>query len=109
MSRALADHTVVITGASSGIGRETALQFGSRGATVVIAARNGAALDSAAQEIERMGGRALPVITDVSEWSQLERLAQQAVDRFGRIDTWVNNAAVSIYGTAEQLSVDEIE
>lgn len=58
---------VVITGASSGIGRETALEFGRRGAQVVVAARNAEALDTLATEIRRIGGDALAVVTDVSD------------------------------------------
>src|SRR5215207_4511138 len=65
----LRDHVVVITGASSGIGRETSLEFGHRGARVVVAARNEAALQTLADEIRRQGGEALPVVTDVSDFA----------------------------------------
>ncbi|MFL5761131.1 MAG: SDR family oxidoreductase [Thermomicrobiales bacterium] len=109
MPRAVAEQVVVITGASSGIGRETAIAFGRQGASVVLAARNETALNEVAREVERLGGQALPVVTDVAVWEQVERLAGQAVARFGRIDTWVNNAAISIYATVEQLTPDEIE
>lgn len=109
MPRALNEQTVVITGASSGIGRETALRFGEHGAGVVLAARNETALWELAQEIERHGGRAHVVVTDVSEWEQVERLAREAVERFGRIDTWVNNAAVAVYGLVEDLTLHDIE
>jgi NAD(P)-dependent dehydrogenase (short-subunit alcohol dehydrogenase family) len=104
----LAHRVVVITGASSGIGRETALEFGHRGARVVVAARNEAALQTLADEIGRLGGEALPVVTDVSDFDQVSDLASRAADRFGRIDTWVNNAAVSTYGTVEQMDADEL-
>jgi short-subunit dehydrogenase len=109
MPRPIRDQIVVITGASSGIGRETALMFGERGATVVLAARNETALASVAKEVERIGGRASAVVTDVARWEQVERLARQAAERFGRIDTWVNNAGVSAYATVEELTVAEIE
>jgi NAD(P)-dependent dehydrogenase (short-subunit alcohol dehydrogenase family) len=99
---------VVITGASSGIGRETALEFGRHGARVVVAARNQEALQSLADEIHRLGGEALPVVTDVSDYSQVAALASRAVESFGRIDTWVNNAAVSTYGTVEQMDAEEL-
>jgi NAD(P)-dependent dehydrogenase (short-subunit alcohol dehydrogenase family) len=102
------NHVVVITGASSGIGRETALKFGSRGACVVAAARNEEALQSLSDEIRRIGGEALPVVTDVSDFSQVAALASAAVERFRRIDTWVNNAAVSTYGTVEQMEPEEL-
>ncbi len=109
MSRPLNEQVVVLTGASSGIGRETALLLGERGASVVLAARNGAALAEVAAQVERNGGRAHAVVTDVAEWSQVERLAAEAVARFGRIDTWVNDAAVSEYATFEDMTVEEID
>jgi NAD(P)-dependent dehydrogenase (short-subunit alcohol dehydrogenase family) len=107
--RPIHEQVVVITGASSGLGRETALQFGERGASVVLAARNEEALQEVKQQIERIGGKAHVVVTDVSEWSQVERLASEAVERFGRIDTWVNNAAASMYATVEQMTPEEID
>ena len=109
MPRPVRNQVVVITGASSGIGRETAVMLGQRGASVVLAARNEAALREVAKEIKRLGGVAEVAGTDVAEWPQVEHLAQAAVDRFGRIDTWVNNAAVSTYATVEELTVEEIE
>jgi NAD(P)-dependent dehydrogenase (short-subunit alcohol dehydrogenase family) len=109
MPRALSQQVVVITGASSGVGRETALHLAQRGATVVAAARNSEALTTLCQEIERLGGTATAVTTDVSEWSQVEDLARQAVDVHGRIDTWINCAAVSLYGTVSQVEVGEID
>src|SRR5690349_20938113 len=99
MPRPLNEQVVVLTGASSGIGREAAVLFGGRGASVVLAARDEAALHAVAAEVERAGGRAHVVPTDVAEWPQVERLAREAVGRFGRIDTWVNNAGVTIGGT----------
>jgi NADP-dependent 3-hydroxy acid dehydrogenase YdfG len=109
MPRPLREQVVVITGASSGIGRETALLFGDHQASVVLAARNETALQDVAQAIEQRGGRAHVVVTDVSEWDQVERLAQEAVSHFGRIDTWVNNAAVVVYGLVEDQTLHDIE
>jgi short-subunit dehydrogenase len=106
--RSLKEQVVVITGASSGIGRETALEMARRGASVVLAARNKLALENLAREIQQLGGLAHVVPVDVAEWAAVERLAQEAAGWFGRIDTWVNNAAVSAYGTVEQMSVEEI-
>jgi short-subunit dehydrogenase len=109
MGRPLRDQVVVITGASQGIGRETALQMAVHGASIVIAARNEDALNELATQVERLGGKAEAVVTDVAEYDQVERLADRAVERFDRIDTWVNNAGVSIYATVEQLEPDEMD
>jgi NAD(P)-dependent dehydrogenase (short-subunit alcohol dehydrogenase family) len=102
------NHVVVITGASSGIGRETALEFGNRGARVVVAARNEEGLESLSKEINRLRGEVLPVVTDVTDFNQVAALALRAVERFGHIDTWVNNAAVSTYGTVEEMAPEEL-
>jgi short-subunit dehydrogenase len=107
--RPLDAQVAVITGASQGIGRETALQFARRGASVVLAARNTEALEELTNQVERIGGVAEAVATDVGEWSEVERLADRAMERFGRIDTWVNNAAVSIYATVDELDPDEMD
>jgi len=109
MGKSLDEQVVVVTGASQGIGRATALEMAARGASVVAAARNEEALGDLVRQVGGRGGRAEAVVTDVAESEQVERLAQRAVERFGRIDTWVNNAAVSIYATVEQLEPDEME
>jgi short-subunit dehydrogenase len=105
----LDEQVVVITGASSGIGRETALLFGHRGASVVAAARNEEALRSLVAEIERSGGQAAAIVTDVAEYADVERLAEGAVERFGRIDTWINDAGVAVYAPVTDLTPDELE
>src|SRR5688572_2983675 len=102
MPRPLNQQAIVITGASSGIGRATALMFGQAGGSVALAARSEEALQEVAREIERLGGTALVVPTDVSRPNDIEELASKAVERFGRIDTWINNAAVSEYATLDQ-------
>jgi short-subunit dehydrogenase len=109
MARPVGDQVVVITGASSGIGRESALEFAHRGASVVVAARNREALEEVARQAERIGGHAEAVVTDVAVWADVEQLATRAVERFGRIDTWVNNAAVSEYAAVEQMTIEEID
>jgi short-subunit dehydrogenase len=109
MVKPLNQQIIVITGASSGIGRSAALQLGEAGATVVLAARNEEALRDVANQIDQLGGRSLVVPTDVSDWGQVQHLAQTAVDTFGRIDTWVNDAGVSVYATAENTEVEETQ
>jgi short-subunit dehydrogenase len=109
MPRPVSEQVVVITGASSGVGRETALQLAKHGATIVAAARNVQALDSLATEVERLGGQITTVATDVSKWDEVEALAQRALDAHDRIDTWVNSAAVSLYGRVCDLEIAEID
>ncbi|HET8701942.1 MAG TPA: SDR family oxidoreductase [Nitrococcus sp.] len=99
--RRFADQVVVITGASSGIGRATARAFAARGANVVLAARTERSLQEAAAECEAAGGRTLVVPTDVTDEAATRALAQRAVDHFGRLDIWINNAGVMIYGRFE--------
>jgi NAD(P)-dependent dehydrogenase (short-subunit alcohol dehydrogenase family) len=107
MHRPLAEQTMVITGASSGIGLVTARQAARGGARVVLAARNQGDLDAAVDQIRRDGGRAIAVATDVADAAQVEALADRAVAEFGAIDTWVNNAAVSIYGRIMDVPVED--
>ncbi|MFD1718352.1 SDR family oxidoreductase [Georgenia deserti] len=87
---------VVITGASDGVGRATALRLAQDGAAVVLAARRSEALEEVATECRRRGGRALAVPTDVAREQAVAALANRAVAEFGRIDAWINNAAVGI-------------
>lgn len=94
----VAGKTVVITGASSGIGRAAAMAFAHEGANVVIAARRKAVLDEVARDCERAGARALAIATDVSVEAEVERLAADAKQHFGGIHVWVNNAGVGVFG-----------
>jgi short-subunit dehydrogenase len=98
MSKDLQGSIVVITGASSGIGRATALLFAQRGATVVLAARSQLALQNVASEIEQRGGTALAVPTDVTDEQAVQALGTAAVEAFGKIDVWVNDASVTLFG-----------
>src|SRR5687768_16097259 len=104
----LSEQAIVITGASSGIGLVTAKQAAARGASVVLVARNAADLERAVDDIRACGGRAIHVVADVSEPDQVERAAEAAVREFGRIDTWVNNAAVSMYGRITELAINDM-
>lgn len=109
MAKPINEQVIVITGASSGIGREAALQFADRGASIVIAARNAEALEDVARQIRERGGQAAAVVTDVAQWEQVARLASEAATRFGRIDTWVNNAGISEYATFEDIPIRDME
>jgi NAD(P)-dependent dehydrogenase (short-subunit alcohol dehydrogenase family) len=94
---------VVITGASGGIGRVTALELSKRGANVVLAARRRALLEGVASECRRSGVRALSLPTDVTDETSVQDVARLAVREFGRIDAWINNAAVGVYGDFEDV------
>ena len=94
---------MVITGASSGIGLTTARMAARCGARVVMAARNAADLEAAADEINAGGGKAVAVPTDVSDPEAVDRLGEAALLAFGAIDTWVNNAGLSIYGKLDDV------
>ena len=101
------EQVVVIVGSNSGIGRETALQFAERGAKVVIAGRSLPALTKLVNEIQSKGGEATAYTADVSQYEQMQALADYAVARYGRIDTWVHVAAVSIYAVFQETHPEE--
>ena len=95
---------IVITGASSGIGLCTALLAAERGAQVVLLARSSQALDEIAKAINAGGGRAQAMVCDVSDREAVTRAAAEVVSTHGRIDTWVNNAGVAIYGRLDEVA-----
>ncbi|HUQ82669.1 MAG TPA: SDR family oxidoreductase [Gemmatimonadaceae bacterium] len=101
------DQVVVVIGASSGIGREVALQFAAHGAKVVVAARGEPGLVSLVETINSTGGAAIHVVCDVTRDDEVAAVADAAVRAYGRIDTWVNAAAVSVYARFEDTSADE--
>ncbi len=98
---------VALMGASSGIGRETAIRFANRGAKVVVSARNEGVLQSLVDEIRRDGGEALAVPADVAEFEQVEAVADRAVEEYGALDTWVHLSGVGLYATFDQTKPEE--
>ena len=104
----LSEQVMVVTGASSGVGRAIARAAGERGAKVVVAARGEEGLAAAVEEIERAGSEALTVPGDLADQEQNEELVRRSLERFGRIDTFVANAIVTVYAEVEQLEPDEL-
>jgi len=102
----LTGKVVVITGASSGFGKGAALAFARMGASVVLAARRDELLEEVARECAAEGGRALAVPTDVSIPQEVQKLAQETLAKFGRIDVWINNAGVGAIGRFEDIPLD---
>lgn len=96
---------VVLTGASSGVGRAAALAFASKGARVVVSARRAELLDSLVVDCERAGGEALAVRTDVAREEDVDALAEAALLRFGRVDVWINNAGLAVFGPFEKTTM----
>jgi len=97
--------TIVITGASSGNGLATAEEAVKRGAAVVLAARNGAALERIADDLRARGGRVAVCVADVADEADVERIAATAVEAFGGFDSWVNDAAAATYGRMEEVTM----
>jgi len=97
----------IVTGASSGIGESMARHLAARGAKVVLAARRTDRLDKVVAEIREAGGEAIAIATDVAQRADLEKLAAETVEAFGRIDLLVNNAGVMPLSPLEKLKVDE--
>ena len=103
----LKDQVVVITGASSGIGLATARAAARQGAKIVLVSRNDVALEAVTQQIQVRGCEAIHVTADVGLRDDVQRVADAAVSQFGRVDTWVNNAGVAIFGRIEEISDDD--
>jgi NADP-dependent 3-hydroxy acid dehydrogenase YdfG len=95
---------IVITGASSGIGLCTALAAADQGASVVLVARSQGVLTQTCDQINANGGKAMCCVADVGDREEMERVAATTIERFGRIDTWVNDAGVAIYGRLDEVN-----
>ena len=101
------EQVVVVFGASSGIGRDASLRFARKGAQVVVSSNDVEGVRSVVQEIRQAGGKAVGITADASDFAQVKAVADAAMQRFGRLDTWAHVAAVSIYATFEQTTPDE--
>src|SRR4051812_10623339 len=104
----LSEQVIVVTGASSGLGRAVARLAGRRGAKVVVTARTSEALDACVREIEAFGSEALAVPADCTVQDEVAQVVEQAADRFGRIDTYVANAIVTVYAETYRYEPDEL-
>jgi short-subunit dehydrogenase len=101
------EQVIVITGASSGIGLATAEAAAEQGAKLVLASRSGDTLEEVAIRLSKNGAEAMAVDADVGNRSDVEQIAVAAIERFGRIDTWINNAGVAIYGRLDEVSDED--
>jgi NADP-dependent 3-hydroxy acid dehydrogenase YdfG len=99
--------TIVVTGASAGVGRATARAFGARGDRIALLARGEDGLNAARREVEEAGGTGLPIPTDVADPDQVEAAAQRAEQELGPIDVWVNDAMTSIFASTWDIAPDE--
>ena len=105
----IGQQVVAVVGASSGIGRETALQFAKRNAKVVVSARSESGLASLVAEITALGGDAIAVPADVSVFEQVQNIADKTVEHYGRLDTWVHAAATAVIAPFEQVTPEEFK
>jgi short-subunit dehydrogenase len=106
-SKPISEQVVVVTGASSGIGLGTAKLAAKKGAKVVLNARHEEALKEIVSEIRQAGGEAIYVAGDVADPQTSDQIASHALETFGRIDTWVNNAGVSTFGYLTEVPLEE--
>ena len=103
----ISQQVVAIVGASSGIGRETALQFAQKGAKIIVSARNELGLNSLVTEIQALGGEAKAIKCDVANFEEVKAIADYTVEQYGRLDTWVNCAATGVLAPFEEITPEE--
>ncbi|NHI04133.1 Oxidoreductase, short-chain dehydrogenase/reductase family [Candidatus Nitrosotalea sp. TS] len=101
--------TVVITGASSGIGKESALKFAKLHASIVLVSRDKDKLEEVAKELSKYQAQILVCACDISQKDQVNQMGKKVLEKFGTVDILVNNAGFGIYGTFDDLKVEEIE
>ncbi|MDQ3635052.1 MAG: SDR family oxidoreductase [Acidobacteriota bacterium] len=103
------EQAVVIFGAASGIGRQTALDFAEKGAKLALASRSEEGLKTLVEEIENKGGEAFYILADAANAEEVQNVADKAFERYGRIDTWVHNAGTLIFARFQDITPDEFK
>jgi short-subunit dehydrogenase len=103
------NEVIVVTGASAGVGRAVAREFGAHGASVALISRNQPRLEKAKHEIEAMGGRALVLPLDVADSTAMENAAAKTEQELGPIDIWINNAMTSVFSPIEEMEPEEFK
>jgi NAD(P)-dependent dehydrogenase (short-subunit alcohol dehydrogenase family) len=109
MTKPLARRTVVITGGSAGVGRAVAQAFGRRGWRVALLARGQKRLASVVAEVQSLGGEAIAIPTDVADADAVRRAADEVIAAWGKIDIWINNAMVTVFGPTEKVTPEEFK
>jgi len=109
MGKSLDSQVVIVTGASSGIGRETALHFAREGARVALAARREQQLQALEKDFQDLGAEALCLPTDVAERDQVETMVRRVLERFGRVDILVNNAGSGLFALVEETTPEDMQ
>ena len=109
MKKEFKGKTVVITGASAGLGRAMVREFAKHGANIGLLARGEDGLNAAKAEVESYGGRALVLPTDVSSADEVENAGQEIEKHFGSIDVWINNAMVSVFGPFKKMEAEDFK
>ena len=107
--KSINEQVVVIFGASSGIGRQTALDFAEKGAKLAVAARSETGLQSLVEEIENKGGEAFYILADAANSEEVQAVAGKTFERYGRIDTWVHVAGAMLFAPFEKITPEEFK